>query len=111
MGQIPHRTYILSITNAYPCEITTTEDHGYSTYSFVRLTNLNGAMPAPAHGSDQLNNNRYRIIVTGLTTFTLQNPITFEAIDSTNFPPYSEGGFCNLIEKDFIYYNDEDNNG
>lgn len=110
MGQIPRRADIVNITNSLPCEITTSGEHGYSTFDFVRLTDLNGAMPVP-RGEDPLNNYRYRIIVTSTTTFTLQDPITHEPVDSTNYPPYVEGGFCNLIETNYIYYNDEDNNG
>lgn len=112
MGQTAHRADILSITNALPCAVTTTLEHGYATRDFVRLTNLNGAKvatatPAAPHGSDPLNNYRFRIIVTAIDEFTLQHPITHEAIDSTNFPPYITGGFCNLIETNF-QYNAED---
>lgn len=103
IGQLPHRATLLSVSIGDPCVITTTEAHGYSTHDFVRLTNLNGMMPSP-HGADQLNNHRYRIIVTGDDTFTLQDPITFENIDSTNFPPYTTGGFSNLVETDFYFY-------
>ena len=110
MGQIPRRAYIINITNSNPCSIQTEGAHGFPSYDFVRLTNLNGAMPLP-HGSDPLNNYRFRIIVTGTDTFTLQYPVTHQPVDSTNFPPYIIGGFCNLIARDFIYYNDGDNNG
>ena len=114
MGQIPHRADILSISNSFPCSITTTEDHGFSTHSFVRLTSLNGAKsatpntPAEPHGSDPLNNNRYRIVVTGLDSFDIQYPITYKYVDSTAFTPYVEGGFCNLIETDFFYHGDDE---
>ena len=104
IGQLPHRAEILSINNGFPCVITTSAAHEYSTYDFVRLTNLNGMMPAPKHGADQLNGNRYRIIVTGDDTFKIQDPITFEDIDSTNFPLYTEGGNANLIETNFFFY-------
>ena len=107
MGQIPHRANITNITNANPCEITTEEEHGYFTNDFVRLTDLNGAMPVP-RGEDTLNNYRFRIIVTGTTTFTLQHPITHIAIDSTNYPPYVTGGYCNLIETNFVYHGDDE---
>lgn len=60
-------------------------------------------MPIP-HGSDQLNGNRYRIVVTGDDTFKIQNPITFKDIDSTNFTPYTSGGNVNLIENTFYFY-------
>lgn len=103
VGQIPHRAVILSVSIGDPCVITTTEAHGYSTHDFIRLTNLNGMMPIP-HGSDQLNGNRYRIVVTGDDTFKIQNPITFKDIDSTNFTPYTSGGNVNLIENTFYFY-------
>lgn len=110
MGQIPRRCDILNITNSLPCEVTTTTEHGYFTGDFVRLTNLNGAMPIP-HGSDPLNNYRFEIIVTDVDKFTLKCPVTHLPVDSTNFTPYTFGGFCNLIARNFIYYNDGDNNG
>lgn len=106
IGQIPHRSDILNITNSLPCEVTTTEEHGYRTFDFVRLTNLNGVMPPPQNGEDELNNNRYRIVVTGTNTFTLQDPITYEPIDSTTFVPYGQGGYCNRIATTFYYYGD-----
>lgn len=104
IGQLPHRAEILSVSIGLPCIITTTEAHEYETHDFIRLTNLNGMMPAPQHGADQLNGNRYRIVVTGDDTFTLQDPITFEDIDSTNFPPYTTGGNANLIENNFFFF-------
>lgn len=106
-GQIPHRSDIESISNSLPCIITTTEEHGYSTGGFVRLTNLNGMMPIH-HGEDQLNNNRYKIVVTDVDEFYIRNPITGQDIDSTNFTPYVEGGYCNLIATNFVYYGDDE---
>ena len=106
-GQTPHRSDILSISNALPCVVATTEEHGYSTGAFVRLTNLNGAMPIP-HGQDPLNNHRYRIVVTDVDEFYIKDPITDEPIDSSQYPPYVEGGYCNLIETNFIYHGDDE---
>lgn len=106
-GQIPHRCDILSISNALPCKIVTTTEHGYVTGDFVRLTDLNGAMPVP-RGEDPLNNYRWEIVVTGVDEFTIKYPITHLPVDSTGFPPYVEGGYCNLIETTF-YYHGEDN--
>ena len=103
IGQLPHRATILSVSIGFPCVITTTEAHGYSTHDFIRLTNLNGMMPVP-HGADQLNGNKYRIIVTGDDTFTLQDPITFIDIDSSTFTPYTSGGNANLVENTFYFY-------
>jgi len=104
IGQLPHRATLLSVSIGFPCIITTTMAHGYSTHDFIRLTNLNGMMPIPQHGADQLNGNRYRIIVTGDDTFKIQDPITYQDIDSTNFPPYTTGGNVNLIEPTFYFY-------
>lgn len=102
MGQTPHRSDITAISNALPCAVTTTEEHGYSTGDFVRLTDLNGAMPIP-RGEDPLNNYRWEITVTGVDTFTLKYPVTHEPVDSTNFTPYVSGGYCNRIEDNFYY--------
>lgn len=103
IGQIPHRADLLSVSIGYPCVITTVDAHGYFTHDFIRLTNLNGAGPIP-HGADQLDGNKYRIVVLGTDTFKIQDPITFEDIDSTNFPPYTTGGYVNLVENNFFYY-------
>ena len=102
-GQLTERVNITNITNAYPCEVTTEEEHGFSNKSFVRLTGLDGMMPTP-RGEDELNNKKFRIIVTDVDKFTLQNPITFIDIDSTTYPPYVEGGSCNLVQSTFIFY-------
>lgn len=106
-GQTPHRANISNITNALPCEVTTTEEHGYATNDFVRLTDLNGAMPVP-RGEDPLNNYRWQIVATDVDKFTLKHPITHKPVDSTNFTPYVEGGYCNLIETDFFYHGDNE---
>lgn len=103
IGQIPRRVPIVNITNSLPCEVTTEFEHGFPNKSFVRLTDLNGAMPVP-RGEDPLNNYKFRIIVTGFFTFTLQDPITFLPVDSTNYPPYVTGGSCNLVQSTFIFY-------
>ena len=83
---------ISGITAADPGVIT------HSTYTFqtnqiVRLTDLGPVGPTVAsHGMGQLNNNRYRIVVTGATTFTLKDVITGEPIDTTSFTAYVSGG-------------------
>ncbi len=103
IGQLTERVPIVAISNALPCEVSTEFDHGFPNKSFVRLTDLNGAMPVP-RGEDPLNNYKFRIIVTGLTSFYLQDPITFLPIDSTLYPPYVEGGSCNLVQQTYIFY-------
>lgn len=103
IGQLTERVAIVNITNALPCEVTTDIAHGFPNKSFVRLTGLNGAMPIP-RGQDPLNNYKFRIILTSDTSFTLQHPVTFKPVDSTNYTPYVEGGSCNLVQSTFIYY-------
>ncbi len=102
MGQTPRRANILGITNANPCVVTIDVNPGYVTGNFVRLTDLNGAMPIP-RGEDPLNNYRWMIILLTDTTFSLKHPVTERPVDSTNFPPYVEGGYCNLVDTNFYY--------
>jgi len=101
-GQEVRRESITTITNATECELTTDNDHEFSTGDFVRLTDLNGMMPIQ-RGVDPINNYRFKIIVTASDKFKLLNPITNQPIDSTNYPPYVEGGSCNLVQTEFIY--------
>lgn len=103
IGQLTDRAAIVNITNSLPCEVTTVGPHFFPTKSFVRLTDLNGAMPVP-RGEDQLNNQKFRIIVTDVDKFTLQYPVTFLPVDSTTFPPYMSGGSANLVQSTFIFY-------
>ena len=106
IGQLAHRCDILSVSLSKICEIQTTTEHGYSSYQFVRLTNLGTTMPPPQHGATQLDGDRYRIIVTDVDKFIIEDPTTFDYIDSTDYTPYTEGGYCNLIEQTFYYYGD-----
>lgn len=103
IGQLPDRARIINITNSLPCVVTTDGPHFFPNKSFIRLTDLNGAMPVP-RGEDELNNYKFRIIVTGEDSFYLQDPITFVPIDSTTFPPYVIGGSANLVQTTFIFY-------
>lgn len=107
IGQIPHRADLQSVSLADPCVITTIGAHGYHSFDFVRLTNLNGCMPSP-HGVNPLDGNKYRIIVLSDQTFKIQNPITFADIDSTNYSPYTTGGFANLVTKDYFFHGEND---
>ena len=102
MGQTAHRANISGVSSATKCEITTDAAHGYSTNDFIRITDLNGMMPVK-RGVDQINNRKYKIVVTDTDKFTLKNPITFKDVDSTNFTPYVSGGYCNLVETIFEY--------
>ena len=93
-GQDSMHATISGITAADPVVIT------HSTYTFqtnqiVRITDLGSDMPT-ARGMDQLNNNRYRIVVLGATTFSLKDVITGEPIDGTSFTAYVSGGRVTL---------------
>lgn len=93
-GQESMHATISGITQADPCVIT------HSTYSFqtnqiIRITDLGSDMPTD-RGMNQLNNNRYRIVVLGATTFSLKDVITGEPIDSTAFTAYVTGGRITL---------------
>lgn len=103
IGQLPDRANIVHITNSLPCQVFTDGAHDFPNKSFVRLTDLNGVMPVP-RGQDELNNGKFRIVVTDVDSFYLQDPITFEWIDSTGFPPYVTGGSCNLVQPNFVFY-------
>lgn len=81
---------ISGITAADPCVVT------HSTYSFqtnqvIRITDLGADMPT-ARGMNELNNNRYRIVVINSTSFSLKDVITGEPVDSTSFVAYVSGG-------------------
>ncbi len=104
-GQEAHRADISGMTNAEPCVITTLDDHGYSTTQFVRITDINGSIPT-LRGMDQINNKKFRVIKIDSTNFFLEDATTFEKIDSTNFTPYVEGGFCNLVEQTYEFTGD-----
>lgn len=92
----PESSYatISNITQADPCVIT------HSAYTFqdnqiIRITDLGSDMPT-ARGMDQLNNNRYQIVVLTSTTFSLKDPVTGLPVDSTNFTAYVSGGRITL---------------
>lgn len=95
-GGVPSfRANISGVSKADPCVVTTLAAHGYQTNQIVRITDLGSQMPTP-RGMDQLNDNRYRIVVLGTTTFSLKDPTTDEPIDSTDFTTYVSGGRCVL---------------
>lgn len=101
-GQEEHRFDISNISSADPCVVTTSTDHDFSTFDFVRIMDIDGRMPTP-RGVDQIDGKRFRVIVLDTTNFAIQDPITFENIDSTNFTPYVTGGNVNLVETTFVY--------
>ena len=93
-GQASMHATISGITAADPCVIT------HSTYTFqtnqiVRITDLGSDMPT-ARGMGQLNDNRYRIVVLGATTFSLKDVISGEPVDSSAYTAYVSGGRITL---------------
>lgn len=101
-GQEVKRFSITNITQSNPCVITTQEEHGLRTGDFVRFTDLNGAIPTP-RGMDEINAQKYRIVVTTTTEFYIQDPITYIPVNSTNYPAYVTGGSVNFVQNEFIY--------
>jgi len=89
---------VSAITQADPCVVTTTVAHGFQTNQIVRFTDLGSDMPI-ARGMNELNNNRYKIVVIDSTSFSLKNVITDEAIDSTSFVAWVAGGRVTLETK------------
>lgn len=94
-GMTSYSYLIDDITQADPCVVTTPTAHGYSTGDIVRFSDL-GDIGAVDRGMDQLNNNRYKIVVLTTTTFSLKDVITGEDIDSTSFDAYVSGGYVLL---------------
>lgn len=72
----PAMRLIASITNAYPAVVTTTFDHDYVDGTIVRFD-----LPT-ATGMQQLNQMTSPILVTGLTTFTIN-------VDTRQFASFS----------------------
>jgi len=92
-GATSYRRAISAVSLADPCVVTTSTAHGYSTGQIVRITDLGNVGPnATARGADELNNNRYKIVVVDTTNFSLQDPVSGEDVDSTAFTAYVSGG-------------------
>lgn len=85
---------ISGITQADPCVITHSA-YSFQTNQIVRLSDLGSVMPV-AHGMDQLDGKRYRIVVLSPTTFSLKDVISGEPIDSSSFTAYVSGGRITL---------------
>jgi len=94
-GATAYRATISGITAADPCVVTTSAAHGYITGDIVRLTQL-GDAGAVDYGMDELNNFRAKIVVLTTTTFSLQDPVSGEDIDSSAYQAYITGGEVNL---------------
>lgn len=101
-GGVPeYRTTITGITQADPC-VVTAASHGLTTGMQVRITGLGSEMPV-ARGMNELNNNRYSITVINVNSFSLQDPITGEDIDSTAYTAYVTGGSVMGISRVQLY--------
>lgn len=91
-GGVPaFRALISGVTQANPCVITTTAPHGFQTNQIIRITDLGSDMPT-ARGMEQLNNNRYGIIVLSSTTFSIYDVISGDPINSTSYTAWVAGG-------------------
>jgi hypothetical protein len=90
-GVASSRALISAVSQADPCVITTVAVHGYQTDQIVRITDLGSDMPT-ARGMDEINNKRYKILVTSTTQFSLKDVVSGEAIDSTAFTAWVSGG-------------------
>ena len=111
-GQEARRQDISAISQAVQCQVTTAAVHGYSTGNLVRFTDLTtyykyDSVTKPRtrtkRGMHPVNNNRYEIVVDSTTTFLLKDPISHDWIDSTDYPVYVDGGYCNFIATEFEY--------
>lgn len=92
-GVTAYRADISGVTAADPCVVTTSAAHGYSTGQIVRITDLGDVGPnATDRGMNQLDGNRYKIVVLSTTTFSLQDPVSGEDIDSSAYTAYVSGG-------------------
>jgi len=89
-GVSEYRTAITVISQADPCVVTAVA-HGMATGWQVILSDLGSDMPT-ARGMDQLNNQRYSITVLTADTFSLQDVITGEDIDSSAYTAYVSDG-------------------
>ena len=85
---------ITGITAADPVVITHSA-YAFQTNQIVRLTDL-GDVGVQDNGMEQLNNNRYLIVVLSATTFSLKDVLTGEPIDGTTFTAYVAGGRITL---------------
>jgi hypothetical protein len=94
-GAPDYHTLIAGVTQANPCVVTTTVAHGYVTGQIVRITDLGATMPV-ARGMAQINNMRFRIVVTAVNTFQLYDPVTNLPINSTAYTAWVAGGRVDL---------------
>lgn len=89
-GVTDYRTAITGVSAADPCVVTAVA-HGMATGWEVIITDLGPDM-ITARGMEQINNKRFSITVLTADTFSLQDVITGEDIDSAAYTAYVEGG-------------------
>jgi len=94
-GASSFRALISGVTLADPAVVTTAAVHGMQSNQIVRLTDLGSDMPT-ARGMEQINNKRFKITVIDTTSFSLQDVITGEDIDSSAYTAWVSGGRVNL---------------
>jgi hypothetical protein len=75
--------------------VTTSTAHGYQTDQIVRITDLGSDMPTP-RGMGQINNKRFKIVVLNSTTFSLYDPVSGDAVNSSSYTTYVTGGRVDL---------------
>lgn len=96
-GPTSYQSSISAVSQADPCVVTTSAVHGYSSGQLVRITDLGNVGPsATARGMNQIDGKRFKIVVIDTTNFSLQDPISGDAIDSTAFTTWVSGGFVTL---------------
>lgn len=86
---------IAGVSQADPCVVTTTASHGFQDGQIVRITDLGSGMPV-ARGMDEINNKRYKIVVTAVNAFSLQDPTSGDDIDSSGYVAWVAGGRVTL---------------
>ena len=103
-GATDYSSLIAGVSQADPCVVTTTAAHGYQTDQLVRVSDLGSDMPT-ARGMDQINGKRYRIVVINSTSFSLKDPISDDAIDSTSYTAWVAGGRVQLESRSLTLNN------
>ena len=106
-GVTSTQSVISGVSQADPCVVTTVAVHGLSTGDYVRLSDLGSDMPAE-RGMNQINNKRYKIIVVDTSNFSLLDPISGEAIDSTAYTAWVAGGRVVLEGEQTFTYDEND---
>ena len=97
-GETSYVRDIAGITQAKPCVVTTTTDHDYQTNQLVRFSDLGNNLPVP-RGMAGINNRRFRITVLDSTSFSIQEVLSGEDVDTTGESAYVSGGSVNMFTR------------